>query len=50
MTYNFDDNNFNKGTVNLYMNNELFATVRIKTTEDIQEALKDLLDQLSNVK
>ncbi len=50
MTYNFDDNNFNKGTVNLYMNNKLFATVRIKTTEDIQEALKDLLDQLSNVK
>ena len=29
MTYNFDDNNFNKGTVNLYMNNNLFATVRI---------------------
>jgi len=32
MTYNFDDNNFNKGTVNLYMNNKLFATVRIKNS------------------
>ena len=29
MTYNFDDNNFNKGTVNLYIDNNLFATVRI---------------------
>ena len=29
MTYTFDDNNFNKGTVNLYMDNNLFATVRI---------------------
>ena len=29
MTYNFDDNNFNKGTVNLYVDNNLFATVRI---------------------
>ena len=32
MTYNFDDNNFNKGTVNLYMNNKLFATVKIKNS------------------
>ena len=32
MTYNFDDNNFNKGTVNLYMNNKLFATARIKNS------------------
>ena len=29
MTYTFDDNNFNKGTVNLYTDNKLFATVRI---------------------
>ena len=29
MTYTFDDNNFNKGTVNLYTDNNLFATVRI---------------------
>ena len=29
MTYTFDDNNFNKGTINLYMDNKLFATVRI---------------------
>ena len=29
MTYIFDDNNFNKGTVNLYIDNNLFATVRI---------------------
>ena len=28
MTYTFDDNNFNKGTINLYMGNNLFATVR----------------------
>ena len=29
MTYTFDDNNFNKGTVNLYTDSKLFATVRI---------------------
>ena len=29
MTYTFDDNNFNKGTVNLYTDDKLFATVRI---------------------
>ena len=32
MTYTFDDNNFNKGTVNLYMDNNLFTTVRIKNS------------------
>ena len=32
MTYIFDDNNFNKGTVNLYMDNNLFTTVRIKNS------------------
>lgn len=29
MTYTFDDNNFNKGTINLYTDSKLFATVRI---------------------
>ena len=32
MTYTFDDNNFNKGTINLYMDNNLFTTVRIKNS------------------
>ena len=30
MTYNFDDNNFNKGTVNLYVDHKLLATVKVK--------------------
>ena len=30
MTYTFDDNNFNKGTVNLYIDHKLFATVKVK--------------------
>ena len=35
MTYTFDDNNFNKGIINIHMNNKLFATVRIKnSTQD----------------
>ena len=35
MTYTFDDNNFNKGIMNIHMNNKLFATVRIKnSTQD----------------
>ena len=32
MTYIFEDNNFNKGTVNLYIDNKLFATVKIKNS------------------
>ena len=30
MTYMFEDNNFNKGTVNLYIDHKLFATVKVK--------------------
>ena len=30
MTYVFEDNNFNKGTVNLYIDHKLFATVKVK--------------------
>jgi len=30
MTYIFEDNNFNKGTVNLYIDHKLFATVKVK--------------------
>ena len=30
MTYMLEDNNFNKGTVNLYMDHKLFATVKVK--------------------
>ena len=30
MTYMFENNNFNKGTVNLYIDNKLFATVKVK--------------------
>ena len=32
MTYIFEDNNFNKGTVNLYIDNKLFATVKVKNS------------------
>ena len=32
MTYTFEDNNFNKGTVNLYIDNKLFATVKVKNS------------------
>lgn len=30
MTYVFEDNNFNKGTINLYIDHKLFATVKVK--------------------
>ena len=30
MTYVFEDNNFNKGTINLYIDKKLFATVKVK--------------------
>ena len=30
MTYIFENNNFNKGTVNLYIDHKLFATVKVK--------------------
>ena len=30
MTYMFEDNNFNKGNVNLYIDHKLFATVKVK--------------------
>ncbi|WP_336166161.1 toxin-antitoxin system YwqK family antitoxin [Fusobacterium polymorphum] len=30
MTYVFENNNFNKGTVNLYIDHKLFATVKVK--------------------
>ena len=30
MSYMFEDNNFNKGTVNLYIDHKLFATVKVK--------------------
>ena len=30
MTYVFEDNNFNKGTVNLYVDHKLLATVKVK--------------------
>ncbi|EGN63617.1 hypothetical protein HMPREF0401_00410 [Fusobacterium animalis 11_3_2] len=30
MTYTFDDNNFNKGTINLYTDSKLFATILFK--------------------
>ena len=30
MNYMFEDNNFNKGTVNLYIDHKLFATVKVK--------------------
>lgn len=32
MTYMFEDNNFNKGTVNLYIDHKLFATVKVKAS------------------
>ena len=30
MTYTFEDNNFNKGTINIYIDKKLFATVKVK--------------------
>ena len=30
MTYTFEDNNFNKGTINLYIDKKLLATVKVK--------------------
>ena len=30
MTYTFEDNNFTKGTINLYIDKKLFATVKVK--------------------
>ena len=30
MTYVFEDNNFNKGTINLYIDKKLFATVKVR--------------------
>ncbi|ALM93401.1 toxin-antitoxin system YwqK family antitoxin [Fusobacterium polymorphum] len=35
MTYVFEDNNFNKGTINLYIDHKLFATVKVK--DSLQE-------------
>ena len=30
MTYTFEDNNFTKGTINIYIDKKLLATVKVK--------------------